>query len=360
VLVAASVTLFVAGAFQQSDGIRIVALALLVGSLVLLGPVRESLPFFATAGVVAFPQMIWLNGGLGTKHSLTFHDGYLVENFHFQNPGSYLDFAVYWWLNLGLVGPLVILAAVVGRRADRKLLVAIMAIFAFGNVVAFGTDIGGHNHKVFNLWEVLINLFAAYALVCVACVLWRGLPVGSRRLGTLTRRGIAVTVVPAACVVLVLSGLLDFMTLKNDSRYEVFGGWQPAISWIEDNTSRDSVFLTAYGDVYTVPTLAGRSVYLGGFSYWAESMGYDNVPREQRIASIYAAPNRAAACERMRGTGVDYIQVGEGESSTDRFPQRNPDLFPGDFVRVYSDERFSYYDVSASCGTGTVTATSGP
>ncbi|MGH3815180.1 MAG: hypothetical protein ACRDUV_22500, partial [Pseudonocardiaceae bacterium] len=106
-----------------------------------------------------------------------------------------------------------------------------MAIFAFGNVVVLGADVGGHNHKVFNLWEVLVNLFAAYALVCVACALWRGLPMKSHRLGALTGRGIAVTVIPAACAVLVLSGLVDFMTLKNDSRHEVFGDSQPAISW---------------------------------------------------------------------------------------------------------------------------------
>lgn len=182
----------------------------------------------------------------------------------------------------------------------------------------------------------------------------------SRRLGVRTGRGIAVAVVPAACAVLVLSGLLDFMTLKNDPRYAVFGDSQPAISWIEDNTSRDSVFLTAHGDVYTVPTLAGRSVYLGGFSTWTAIMGYDNVSRERRIASIYAAPDRATACARMRGTGVDYIQVGAAETSNERFPQRNPDLFPGDFVRVYSDPHVSYYDVGTSCAPGTVTATSGP
>ncbi|MGH3815181.1 MAG: hypothetical protein ACRDUV_22505 [Pseudonocardiaceae bacterium] len=86
-LVAASVALFVAGAFQQSDGLRIVALVLLIGGLVLLGPVRESLPFFATAAAVAIPQMIWFNGGLGTQNSLNFHDGYLVENFRFRTPG---------------------------------------------------------------------------------------------------------------------------------------------------------------------------------------------------------------------------------------------------------------------------------
>ncbi|MGH3781265.1 MAG: hypothetical protein ACRDRO_11745 [Pseudonocardiaceae bacterium] len=356
VLVAVSVMLFVAGAFMQSDGIRQMALLLLIGGLVLLGPVRESLPFLATACVAALPQLIWLNGGLGTKGVLSFHNGYLIENFRFQNPGSYLDFASYWWFNLGLVGPLVILAAIIGRRADRKLLVAIMVIFAFGNVVAFGPDVGGHGHKVFNLWEVLVNLFAAYALVCVAHALWRGVPVGSRQLGVLAGRCIAVAIIPAACVVLVLSGLLDFMTIKNDTQFAVFGDSQPAINWIEDNTSRDSVFLTAYDDVYTIPTLAGRSVYFGGFSGWSDGMGYDIMSRERRIASIYSAPDQVAACERMRGTGVDYIQVGDGETKPDRFPQRNPHLFPGNFVRVYSDSHFSYYDARASCKTGTITA----
>ncbi|HEX4102213.1 MAG TPA: hypothetical protein VHY21_17005 [Pseudonocardiaceae bacterium] len=360
VLVFASVSLFVAGAFEQSDGIRKVALLLLIGGLVLLGPVRESLPFFIAAGVLALPQIIWLNGGLGTKNSLTFHNGYLVENFRFQNPASYLDFVSYWWLNLGLAGPLVILAAVVGRRADHKLLVAVMAIFVFGNIVVLGTDVGGHDHKVFNLWKVLINLFAAYSLVCTARALWRGLPLRSRRRGTLTGRGIAVAVIPATCLFLVLSGLLDFMTVKNDPRYAVFGDAQPAISWIEHHTSRNSVFLTAYGDVYTIPTLAGRPVYLGGFSYWAESMGYDNVSREHRIASIYDAPDQAAVCTRLRGTGIAYIQVSDGETRADRFPQRNPHLFPGGFVRVYSDAHVSYYDVGKSCRTSTVTATNGP
>ncbi|MGH3786623.1 MAG: hypothetical protein ACRDRG_08740 [Pseudonocardiaceae bacterium] len=357
VLASTSATLFIAGAFLQSDGIRKVALVLLIGGFVLLGPVRESLPLFAIAGVVALPQMISLTGGLGTENALRFHNGYLVESFRFQDPGSYLDFTNYWWLNLGLVAPLVILAAIIGRRADRKLLIAIMAIFAFGNIVAFSPDLGV-NHKVFNLWETLVNLFAAYALVVGVRVLWRDLPARSGRLGTLAGRATAIAVTPVAGVVLVFSGLLDFMTLKNDTHFAVF--WEPAVSWIKDNTSRDSVFLTAYGDVYTLPTLAGRSVYFGGFSGWSEAMGYHTMSRERTIASIYAAPDRATACERMRGTGVDYIQVGDGEKKADRFPHRNPDLFPGDFVRVYSDAHFAYYDVRASCPTGTITATSGP
>jgi hypothetical protein len=158
ILVAVSVTAFIAGAFTASDGIRKAAMVLLLGGLVLLGPIRRSLPFFAAASALALPQIIWLTGGVGTKDSLGFHNGYLVENFRFQNPESYLDFASYWWLNLGLIGPLVILAAAVGRNTDRTLLVAVMAIFVFGNLVRLGVDVGGHNHKVFNLSKLLVIL----------------------------------------------------------------------------------------------------------------------------------------------------------------------------------------------------------
>ncbi len=360
VLVAVSVAAFVVGAFMASDGIRKAAIALLVGGLLLLGPIGASLPFFATAGALAFPQMIWLTGDLGGKSSSSFHDGYLVDNFSFRNPESYLDFASYWWLNLGLVGPLIILAAVVGRRADRKLLAAVMVIFAFGNLVVLGVDVGGHNHKVFNLWETLVNLFAAYGFVWVSRTLWKGVPVARRRLGLVAGRVLAVGVVPAVGVALVLSGLLDFMVLKNDPRYEVFGDAQPAISWIEHNTSRDAVFLTAHGDVYTLPTLAGRRVYLGGFSIWASGMGYDDVSRQQKIESIYGAPDRTTACDRLRVTGADYIQVSNSEMQRERYA-RTAELFPGEFVRAFTDGRFfSYYDVRASCGSSGGVAVSGP
>ena len=345
VVVAVSAAAFIVGAFLASDQLREAALALLLGGLVLLGPIRQSLPFFLPAGALALPQMVWLAGGIGAKN-LSFHNGYLVENFSFLSPGSYANFISYWWLNLGLVGPLIILAALVSHKADRKLLAAIMAIFIFGNLVVLGNDVGGHNHKVFNLWEVLVNLFAAYGLVWISRTLWNGFPT-PRRLRIASRIG-AVAVIPAPCVGLVLSGLLDYMTLKNDPRYEVFGDWQPALSWIEHHTSRSAVFLTAYGDVYTVPTLAGRRVYLGGFSTWAFGMGYDDLSRQHTIASIYAAPNRTTACQRLRGTGVDYIQVSNSELHGGHFATNNK-LFTHEFVRVFSDGRITYYDAKASC-----------
>jgi hypothetical protein len=206
-----------------------------------------------------------------------------------------------------------------------------------GNLVAFGRELGGHNHKVFNLWEILANLFAAYALMRLLTWMWARSWVPALATGV------------AAAVLLLASGVLDYLTLKNDPKYEVIGNRGPAIQWIERNTDPQAVFLTSYGDVYTLPTFAGRRVYLGGFEPWTGIMGYDSKTREERIAQIYGAPDQAAACTLLRGTGVDYIEYGYPERDTGQYVP-NKSLFPGNWASVYSDPNFAYYDVAASCG----------
>lgn len=301
--------------------------------------VRRALPFLLGGALVALPQLVWLNGGLGAGGSVSFHTGYLVEDFSALDPGSWWDFTRYWWLNLGLALPLLVLAPVWLRKPERGVLLAVMAIFAVGNLVAFGRELGGHNHKVFNLWEILANLFVAYALVRVLALVWSRSPL---------RRALAATAAAGAAVLLLGSGLLDYMTLKNDPRHGVVGDRAAALAWIRDHTARDAVFLTAYGEVYSAPTLAGRRVYLGGFAPWTAIMGYDNAPREQRIAAFYAAPDQAAACRQLVGTGVDYIEVGYPELRSGAF-EANPDLFPGGFRTAWTDGVYTYYDARASC-----------
>ena len=301
--------------------------------------VRRSLPFLLAAGALAFPQLVWLNGGFGAGGSVSFHTGYLVEDFNALDPRSWWDFTRYWWLNLGLALPLLVAAAVWCGKADRRLFAAVMSIFVVGNLVAFGREIGGHNHKVFNLWEILANLFIAYALVRLIALIWAE---------SALRRVLAAATAAGAGAGLLASGVLDYMTLKNDPRYEVVGNRAGAMAWIRDHTPPGAVFLTAYGEVYTTPTLAGRRVYLGGFAPWTAIMGYDNVPREQRIAAFYSASNSAAACQQLRLTDVDYIEVGPAEMNSGRFAA-NPQLFPGEFDRVWTDGVYSLYDARTSC-----------
>lgn len=325
--------------------------------------------FIAPALLLALPQAVWLNGGLGNDGAFRTHIGYLVcsspnstchanGEMDLLDPSHWAEFVNYWLLNEGLVFPLLIVAALIGTRSDRKVLLAVMAVFVFGSLFQLSRDLGGHNHKIFNLWEVLAAPFIGYALVEV----WT---VGSGRLGTLRLGGAAALLRPlawasvlVALLFLVLSGLLDFMTIKNDFEVSVFGD-PPVVAareWIEDNTPGDAVFLHNYGELNSdsnIANLAGRRSYLA-YTPWASSAGYDVEARVPVIGQIYGAQDKAAACSLLRSEGIDYVIIGPPERTSGKFPL-NEDLFRSGFTlagQIAGAPEIAIYDVQASCGGG--------
>ncbi len=317
--------------------------------------------------VLAVPQALVL---AGSSEGLGIHLGYLVcsstksscnpGQMNLLSPADWWSFVEYWWLNQSLVLPLLIVAAVLGTRRDRRTILAVMAIFLFGSVFAPSADIGGHGHKVFNLWEALAGLFVAFALVHI----WRGLGrLGRRddapadgpsrrsaaaRAGTVSGR-IGVLLVG---VFMTVSGVIDVMTVKNDFRVSVFGDppRQEAIRWIVDNTPTRATFLTDYDQLFTASTLSGRRTYLG-YSPWAAGAGYDVDPRKPIINEIYSTGDRNRACELLRAARIGYFIVGPDERRSSRFTF-NPGLF-AQFAPAKSfgtgDAEISVYEVAANC-----------
>jgi hypothetical protein len=318
--------------------------------------------FIVPALALAIPQAVWLNGGLGNDGSVRTQIGYLVcsspnsecnpnGEMDLLNLSHWMEFGNYWLLNQGLMFPLLIFAFVIARRGDLKILAAIMAVFIFGSLFQLSRDLGGHNHKVFNLWEILASLFVAYALV----ELWN---IGRGMLGALNMKlpalqPVAWVGVPILFFGLTLSGLLDFMTIKNDWEVPVFGDNQAAVDWIEENTDGDAVFLVGWGDLYTAPTLAGRNVFLG-YDPWVSSAGYDAEPRKQIISSIYGAGSRDEACSLLVENDIDYVLIGRSERAGQKFPL-SEQLFKDEFILAGSApqgaDTVDIYDVGASCGS---------
>lgn len=479
--------------------------------------------FIVPALALGIPQSVWLNGGFdtgsaATGKSIQLHFGYMVcsaatSSCH-NNSGNEInllrlsdwrEFFNYWLLNEGLVLPLLAVAAVIGKRVDKKVLLAVIAVFIWGNTVQLSRDLGGHNHKVINLWENLSSLFVGYALVELATFGYAGaLRLGRLRatlraptlrpslaavLGSLlalagvlvamlgyalpwlangdasvsalnltfshwtagaqvlgARPGLAIFPVlaflvaidaamsmtlsaqasrwPRACAglgllllgavfaivlhadaaasqvkpgayltmlggaivlvsaairpemrlrvdmdpfrvlalgacavfffVLVTSGLVDFMTVKNDFKVKVFGDdpEPAAIQWIQDNTPKGAVFLTNWDDLYTVPTLAGRGVFLG-YSPWAASAGYDIAPRERTITQIYSAADKTTACSLLQKNEINYVMISGSERSANHF-KLNEALFKNQFKLAgaipQGSDTFTVYDVKQSCG----------
>ena len=368
-LIPAFVLLMVLGS-EASARFYFLALAFAMGSLFAFGRVRDAIPFLLPAALIALPQAIWLNGGISSEGSMREHTGYLVcssphascnldGGFNFLTPSHYWDFIEYWWLNLGLALPLMVLAAVWGAARDRKLLLAVMAIFIFGNFVQLSRDLGGHNHKVFNLWEVLMNLFAAFAFVRLWNIARHDITVGGLRLPARQLSLALRPAVPVVFLVLVLSGVIDFMTIKNDGKFLVFGDKAPTIDWIENNTPGESMFLVAYDELYTAPTLAGRRVFLG-YRPWAGSAGYDVPKREALVSQMYGAQAKDQACSLLVGNGIDYVQIGPSERGNNGKFQLNEGLFSGQFMQAGAVQEpggpVVFYDVGKSCPSNVVTA----
>ena len=324
--------------------------------------------FIVPALVLAIPQSIWLNGGsLSNDGAFRTHIGYLVcsspnsachanGEMDLLNPRHWQEFMEYWALNEGLVFPLLAIAAFIGTRSDRKILGAVMAVFVFGSLFQLSRDLGGHNHKIFNLWEVLAAPFIAYAIV----ELWN---IGKDNFGTVqlrmrTLQPFAWMIVPVLFFFLVVSGLLDFMTVKNDFKVPVFGDKQASIDWIDDNTAGDAVFLIEPGNLYTAPTLAGRGAFLG-YDSWAGSAGYDVDKRLAAIQTIYAALSKDEACRLLTDNEIDYVLIGPDERTSDRFAL-NEVVFTDGFVLAgtadQSGSPVNFYDVARSCEPGNAVA----
>ncbi|MGA8847906.1 MAG: hypothetical protein WB471_14920 [Nocardioides sp.] len=282
--------------------------------------------FAVPALAIGVPQALLLNAGTA-EGGLAVHLGYLTCsstasscNGGSMSPLSLADwssFVQYWWLNHGAFVPLLVVAFAIGSGRDRKIIAATTFVFVWGNLIQVGQDVGGQNHKVFNLWENLAGPFVAFAVISI----WMAGRRWSRR-GTWRLRA-AGGLTSLASVVLVgfltISGLIDVMTVKNDFVVSVFGDQvqQEAMNWIITETEPDATFLTDYDQLYTAPTMAGRGIALG-YSSWASSAGYDIGPRQEAIAAIYSAPDRATACSLLRSAGLDYVLVGPQEETSPR------------------------------------------
>lgn len=340
---------------------------------------KEYAWFFVPGLLLAIPQVYWLNGNsFAASGDVSTHIGYLVCS---GNAGCHgvdgsgnaqMDllslhdwgkFVEYWWYNAGLAIPLMMLAMIWGSRSDRKIFFAAMMVFVFASTVQLSRDLGGHNHKVINLWENLVDPFVAFGLVGLWNVSADQVKVLGSKIDGRVVSYTAKAVVPIVFFFLVFSGLLDFMTIKNDFKVAVYGERQPSIDWIDENLPRDAVFLTVWGDLYTSPTMAGRRVYLG-YDPWVGSAGYDANTRKDREAQMYGATDKASACTLLTQEGIDYVEIGHDERQKASTLNLNEGLYVTNFTvagsveeqRGGQPETVTYYDVAASCSDAAVTA----
>ena len=295
---------------------------------------KESIIVVGVALIIALPQILWLQKSSpnpGGHISLSI--GYLAVNhlvpaaytpFQLLNRGlsAVITFIRYWFFNLGLSVVTISVSFLLLDTKRKKIFLMFLTLFLLGNLVRFGPEIAA-NHKFFNLWILLSNIFSAYLLYRLYHLGWIG-------------RGITVFLL----FLLTISGVVDIPPIKNDftvnySDYKK----QPTAKWIVENTDPDDVFLTTTR-IYSPVSFTGRRAMVG-WPYFAWSAGLDQRKRERLVRKIFETNSKAQLCNLLRINKIDYIL-------TEKQPEKNPkfkinhQFFNENFKPVFFDLHSNY------------------
>lgn len=261
---------------------------------------KKNLLAIVIALLVAIPQILWIRKySPDVESHFSLYIGYFVGNhlipidftpYEFLNRAmSYeLSFIRYWFFNIGLSLFTVTVSFFLVDSVRKKLFLMFLSLFILGNLFRFSPEIGA-NHKFFNLWLLLSNMYTAYLLYRLIQFGWSG------------------TVLSVILIFfLTLSGIVDIPPIKNDYKI-IFPDIErnPLTKWVMDNTDESDVFLTTYR-IYNPVSFAGRKTMLG-WPYFSWSAGFDTVKREQLAKQIYEASSKEELCKLLKENKVVYI-----------------------------------------------------
>jgi DNA-binding beta-propeller fold protein YncE len=276
------------------------ASAVVLGVLFVALPLRPQLACLAVvAALASLPQLAVLRPAemARTGEFPILHVGYIVDDPTLASVAAYLGFTF---------GPKLLLAAValaVGTWLQRLVFGAFSALVALAFLVQFSVEAFA-NHKFFNIWLVVLNLYAAVGVAR----LWRlAQPIDWRRSAArLAGRTAAAFLVG----VIVAGGLIDLAPVKNGGKIGLHLAGDPLFDWVMRETMPRDVFLT---DIYvTHPILlAGRPVYYG-WPYYAWSAGYPTGVREDLYRRILAGTSAGEVVGLLRQEGITWVAIDDG------------------------------------------------
>lgn len=273
--------------------------------------------------IISLPQYLYLNSG-GSSFKLLFNPGYLTST-----DFDLYTFGLHWAMNLGLHFLLIPVGLFLSSWKQRKIFLAFFASFIVGNIFQFSPDIAG-NHKFFNFFMLIGNMFSAYSLYRI----WKW---------KIVFRPLVIIFV----FLLILSGIIDFFPVYNDKKITLVDyPNNPDVEWIMKNTPPNSVFLnTQY--LYSPESLAGRKVFLG-WPYFAWSAGYDTHKRGQIRDEILASVSEEHVCRLLKKNNISYIEISSVDLNSPDQP-KIPNVFKKYFTLEYMNNGIEIYNVHKSC-----------
>lgn len=266
------------------------------------------------AVALAAPQLF-----LWTFSQVSGGQGFLTFQFNWVNNsgGNGLRDGYFWFYikNIGLPFILLIIALFEKNKKTRFIACGAFVVFLAAEFIRFQPN-EYDNNKLFYVWYMLCAVIAAD----YACRLFTALR---------AFRGRWVMAV-LVCFGFFCTGTLS-IARECVSDYQTFSSADAAAAaYIEENTPKDSVFLTWTEHINPVSALTGRTIVCGP-SLWLHWHGFNIYGREARISNFYQDPESELSL--LRDYGVDYIYAGPYENYECRADREALDAL---FERVYT------------------------
>lgn len=211
----------------------------------------------------------------------------------------------YWWHNIGLYG---LLGMVLLWWPHRTRIFTLLAggLLIATNIWQLSPDMI-NNHKLVNFALLYLSISGS----CFLVFMWRmSKVVGSPSLFERVRSGVVRASLILVFIGLVLGGVVDYFPIVNDHKI-VYPDWQkqPLATWIKQNTSPNSVFLTTEF-FYHPANIVGRKIYVD-YGYFAWSLGYKDQDRRKIMRELFSQHESLANwCQLAQTNGIDYVAIG--------------------------------------------------
>ena len=285
---------------------------------------RSALIILIIAVIIALPQYLYISSSEG--YAIAFRPGYLIAN-----ELSFYKFFEFWFFNLGLSVILIPLGFIFSNRSQRKILASIIPIFLIGNIFQFSPEIAA-NHKFFNYFMLIANMFSAYSLL----ILWH-------------KKIYLKPLVILFTFLMIFGGIIDFFPLFNDHKLTIPDYEKRSESqWIINNTSPDSIILNS-DYLYDPASLAGRKIFFG-WPYFAWSQGYNTEKRGEILKEILGSENKEKACTLLKQNNINFVAIKIIDPPNPDIPDISS-LWEKEFQKAYVNKNGDYtiYNVKNNC-----------
>jgi DNA-binding beta-propeller fold protein YncE len=299
-----------------------IAAAAVLGLLFILCPLRRQMLAMAiAAGVLAFPQIIYLSTGserVPMPHLI--HWGYTLDQPTALNVAKYLGFTFgFKWL-------LIAVALIFAAGLPRRMFVATSGLIVIAFLFQFTVEVLA-NQKFLHIWIIIANLFVAYAL----WRLWRFSLGGSTIPGKIAALVLCAAIVPG--------GIIDLFPLHNGYWNAVTYRNDPLIEWLMKQTKPRDIFLTDRFVNHPI-LMAGRRVFYG-WPYYGWSAGYDATMRDRVYQDLFESKDSAKVFRLLKENGIAYVAFDNAVRHGSFIKRPNEQIYAKCFTKVFEDNNYN-------------------